>query len=280
MDFPLFEAHSIDMGRLRIERGKGRRMLLPVAPCLLKTDDRVVLVDAGFDPGLEHRVEGVAWQRPKEDLATRFEGLNLWLDDVSDVVLTHLHDDHASGVLDREREEPLFPNARIHVQELALWKGLERIARGGERFVSRVLLDWLSSSDQVVMHHGDWELDETLRAYHTGGHTPGHQVLLAGGASLGRGEDGAFASLDGARTTDETLLLGGDLLSLRACFDPGFRTSSDVDPERALARRQELVAHNAELTYYLYHGPAGNRMIRTGLAERTGQEGTVKESTV
>jgi glyoxylase-like metal-dependent hydrolase (beta-lactamase superfamily II) len=258
VEFALFEAHRLDMGRLRIERSNGKRILLPVGPCLLKTATRVILVDAGFDPGLEHRVEGVAWQKPEMDLADRLHELGLWFDDVSDIILTHLHDDHASGVLDRERDQALFPNARIHIQELALWKGLERVARGGERFVNEQLLDWLGESPNTVMHHGDWSLDDCIHVYHTGGHTPGHQIVLAGEAEFLRGEDGEFFSLDRQTDSGQSLLLAGDLLSLGACFLPGFRTSSDVDPERALPRRQELASMKGSLSYYLYHANKGN----------------------
>lgn len=270
--FPLFEACELDFGRLRILRRTGGRLLLPVAPCLLRLTDRVVLVDAGFDPGLAERVEGVEWQRPERDLPRQLADLGLTPDDVGDVVLTHLHDDHASGVFDRVREAPVFPNARLHLQELALWQGLDRVARGGERFVSGTLLDWLGSWPLTVLHHGDWRLCDEVQVSHTGGHTPGHQIVLAGGGTIERrpapdGDDVlAYGASDGDRVrAGDDLLLGGDLLSLKACFDPAFRTSSDVEPERALARRQQLAtAAAAGLACYLYHGAPGRRFWRPG----------------
>lgn len=277
MDFPFGEVHELDFGRLVIPRANGGRLLLPVAPCLLRLAGRVVLVDAGFDPGLAERVDGVEWQRPPREPRAQLEALGLTVDDVADVVLTHLHDDHGSGVFDREREQPVFPNARLHVQELALWRGLDRAARGGERFVSPVLLDWLLQTPRAVHHHGDWRLCDELAVWHTGGHTPGHQVVLAGDGRLSWREDpaGGEARLDWSPAGDGSgdLLLAGDLLSLKACFHPDFRTSSDLEPERARARRAQLAEAAARgLTCYLYHGSPGRRVWRPG---QEGQEGRV-----
>lgn len=260
MEFALLEAHPIDFGRLRIRRKDGRWMLLPVAPCLLKIGSRAVLVDAGFDPGLEKRVDGVEWRRPKADLVEQLGALGLWPDDVADVILTHLHDDHASGVLDHATGRPVFPNARVHVQDLALWKGLERVARGGERFVSGELLEHLASSPSTVGHHGDWSLCEGVGVFHSGGHTPGHQIVYAGTGALRR-PDPAGGFVHEPPAADGDLLLAGDLLSLKVCFDPGFRTSSDVDPETALLRRREL-ARLSGVAHYLYHAPPSGRFHR------------------
>jgi glyoxylase-like metal-dependent hydrolase (beta-lactamase superfamily II) len=73
---------------------------------LLRSPTRVVLVDAGF-----YRPEFVAqWKpdgyvRPSDALAR----LGVRADDVTDIVLSHIHWDHADGV-------DLFPNARIWLQ--------------------------------------------------------------------------------------------------------------------------------------------------------------------
>lgn len=273
--FPLFEAHALDFGRLLIRRSGGGRLLLPVAPCLLRLPDRVVLVDAGFDAGLADRVEGVEWQRPARGPLEQLADLGLAPDDVGDVVLTHLHDDHAGGVFDRGRGAAVFPNARIHLQDLALWRGLDRVARGGERFVSAELLDWLDEGALTVRHHGDWMLCESVAVHHTGGHTPGHQIVLAG---TGRLERHAVADGGGERlewrpgfSAGDDLLLAGDLLSLKASFDPAFRTSSDVEPERAAARRRDLAAAAAAgLRCYLYHGSPGRRVWRPDVADGKG----------
>gem|GEM_PF-2821975 len=273
---PLFDFHSLDFGRLLFRRADGSRLLLPVAPCVLRLVDRVVLVDAGFDPGLAGRVDGVEWQRPAKDPLEQLSELGITADDVGDVILTHLHDDHGGGVFDRARQAPVFPNARLHVQELALWRGLDRVARGGERFVSGELLEWLDTWPLTERHHGDWRLCDELGVYHTGGHTPGHQIALIGEGRLLRisqdDDDGSVAVppvelglrwQPGGDGGAGDLLLGGDLLSLKACFDAGFRTSSDVEPERALLRRQELAAASrAGLRCYLYHGTTGRRLTR------------------
>ncbi len=253
----------LDFGRLLIERlesGKHLpRILLPVAACLIRLEKRLVLIDAGFDPGLEGRVERVQWQRPEFSLEEQLRTHQLVVEDVDDLILTHLHDDHASGLLDRERGMSLFPNARIHLQDTALFKGFERVAMGGERFVSAELLEFLAENEKVQSHHGDWQLDE-LQILHTGGHTPGHQIVYAGEECLQRGSDGEIES-DGPLNG---LFFAGDLVSMRACLDPSFKTSSDVDPERATNRRHELAKLGKH--FFLYHAQKATRFHTHGAA--------------
>jgi len=262
----LVEARELDFGRLLIRRSSGGRLLLPVGPCLLRLDHRAVLVDAGFDPGLAQRVEGVDWQPPEHTPREQLEALGLSPDDISDVVLTHLHDDHGGGVFDRERGAAVYPNARLHVQELALWQGLDRVARGGERFVSPELLEWLLAHPLTMLHQGDWRLCDSLAVWHTGGHTPGHQIALAGEGRLEwtGGTDGRrLRWRPGPDGGAGDLLLGGDLLSLKASLHPEFRSSSDVEPQRARERREDLAAGVAAgLACWLYHGSAGRRVWR------------------
>jgi glyoxylase-like metal-dependent hydrolase (beta-lactamase superfamily II) len=259
----------LDFGRLHIERLENEnrlpRILLPVTACLICLEKRLVLIDAGFDPGLEGRVERVKWHRPELSIEEQLRDYQLGADDVTDVVLTHLHDDHASGLLDRASGLSLYPNALFHLQDVALFKGFERVAMGGERFVSGELLEFLSDSDRTRTYHGDWRLDE-LQILHTGGHTPGHQIVYAGKETLQRGSKGKIEiavqaqSETQAATPLEGLFFAGDLVSMRACLDPTFRTSSDVDPETATLRRQELARLGKH--FFLYHAQNATRFYR------------------
>ncbi|HEX5368304.1 MAG TPA: N-acyl homoserine lactonase family protein, partial [Dehalococcoidia bacterium] len=94
---------------------------------------------------------------------------------VEDVIVTHMHYDHAGNVT-------AFPRARLHLQEQEMrWvTGSEMFARGARGSfevddvvnVVRGLYD-----ERVVLHDGDWELAPGISVHHIGGHTPGIQVL-------------------------------------------------------------------------------------------------------
>lgn len=90
---------------------------------LLELDDRLVLVDSGIgladlaDPKRRLGTSFVNMVRPslapEQTAAQQIESMGFAVDDVRDVILTHLDVDHAGGISD-------FPFARVHVTETEL----------------------------------------------------------------------------------------------------------------------------------------------------------------
>ncbi|HTN78417.1 MAG TPA: N-acyl homoserine lactonase family protein [Acidimicrobiales bacterium] len=94
---------------------------------------------------------------------------------VTDVILTHLHYDHAGGL-------DCFPNARFHVQEreMAFATGrhmTEPAQRHGFTAAHVASLVQLVHDERVVFHDGDDELAPDLSVHLLGGHTDGMQVV-------------------------------------------------------------------------------------------------------
>ncbi|PLZ01107.1 MBL fold hydrolase [Burkholderia sp. WAC0059] len=138
---------------------------------LLRAGSRQILVDTGFGREVaERRIRTIL--RPVED-ALRALGCEPAA--VEDVVITHLHYDHA-GNLD------LFPNARIHVQdrEVSFATGRQmcfactRAAFEVEDVVRMVRAVY---AERVVFHDGDGEVAPGVSVHHVGGHTAGLQVV-------------------------------------------------------------------------------------------------------
>jgi glyoxylase-like metal-dependent hydrolase (beta-lactamase superfamily II) len=185
----------------------------------VRSPSGVVLIDTGlgsFDPGALW-AESVT---PDEAIAAA----ELDPADVRHVILTHLHTDHAGGAM--RAGEPRFPHARYHVHP-ADWAHFEtRDGRGesGARHAMRRLRDL----DALSLSPDDGEIARGVSVVHSPGHTPGHRsVVLADG--------------------DEHLLLTGDLLHLPAqVAHPDWRSSHDVDAERACGSRVELLARARE----------------------------------
>jgi len=131
-----------------------------------------VIVDTGFG-------EAAALARGRTLLRTVTEGLRAAGIDhllVEDVILTHLHYDHA-GTLSA------FPNARFHVQdaEMAFATGrhvCEREVRApfdGEPIAQLVKKLY---ADHVVFHDGDEDFAPGIRLVKADGHTAGLQVVV------------------------------------------------------------------------------------------------------
>ena len=73
---------------------------------VLKSDKDVIVVDTGYDYDEAKRRDRPIQRAPSEAL----KAINVEASDVTDVIITHLHYDHAGGLKN-------FPNAKFHLQE-------------------------------------------------------------------------------------------------------------------------------------------------------------------
>jgi glyoxylase-like metal-dependent hydrolase (beta-lactamase superfamily II) len=133
--------------------------------------DRAFLVDTGFDQaGAEKRGRSIT--RP---IDTGLAAVGVQAADVKDVIITHMHYDHAGN-------RDLFPNARYHVQDQ------EMAFCTGRCMCHRPLAVHFEPADvasmvhkvfdgRVAFHDGDDEIAPGLTVHHMGGHTAGLQVV-------------------------------------------------------------------------------------------------------
>lgn len=138
---------------------------------VLRGSDRTFVVDTGFakEAAVRRRRE---WLRcPAESL--RLVGVDP--DQVTDVIITHLHYDHA-GNLDR------FPRARFHLQDremaFATGRSMGHPALRSPFDLENVLeMVRHVYSEKAVFHDGDAELVPGLTLHKVGGHSAGLQIL-------------------------------------------------------------------------------------------------------
>lgn len=138
---------------------------------LLKRGSQVILVDTGYDSD-----EAAARGRPiRLDPATALAPFNLRPEDVDDIVVTHLHYDHAGGL-------HLFPNARLHLQaaEMAFATGpcmCHDVLR--MPFTAAHVCEAVTRlySGKLTFYDGDAEVAEGVTAHCIGGHSRGLQCV-------------------------------------------------------------------------------------------------------
>ena len=138
---------------------------------LLKSPDRTVLVDTGFNAATAAARQRQLLRCPIDALRT----LGVDPDAIEDVVLTHLHYDHA-GNLNR------LPNARFHLQDAELDYATGRcMCHPSLRHAYSVddVVELVRSvyADRVVFHDGDAELAPGVQLLLIGGHTRGLQAV-------------------------------------------------------------------------------------------------------
>jgi len=148
---------------------------------LMKGNGRVVLVDTGMGHGWdEKQIERYGLQRPEGDLldALRRDGVDSG--DVTDVILTHLHFDHAGGAVrfDGERTEPTFANARYWLQKTNLKWAENPTLRDRRSYRRERWESLLELGDRLELVDGDRQIFPDVFVRAVNGHTPGQQLVI------------------------------------------------------------------------------------------------------
>lgn len=178
------------------------RVHIPIGCYLLRTADRVVLIDAGMGP---RRTEWGAGG----DLPAQLAAVGVQPADVDTVVCTHLHLDHAGWLVHDDR--PFFPGATVRL-------GIGDREHFADDPTVGAAIRVLEAAGRVDPIDGDDVLlAPGVTARHTPGHTPGHYGLV-----VSSGEQRA-------------VILGDAVECPLQVEEEDLFVMSDVDP--ALARR-------------------------------------------
>jgi glyoxylase-like metal-dependent hydrolase (beta-lactamase superfamily II) len=196
---------------------------LPIGCFVIRTGDRVVLVDAGLGPEVQHLPDGMLLVGGQ--LPTGLQALGVPLDGVTDVVCTHLHADHVGWLFGLDGE-PVFPDATV-------WFGAgdrEHFVEGPGEMAAHLRAGFRrwAGSRRLRPLTEDTRVASGVDAVVTPGHTPGHLCVsvTSGGERL--------------------LLLGDAITCPVQLAEPGWRSLSDVDPGRAARTRLRLWGSLAE----------------------------------
>jgi glyoxylase-like metal-dependent hydrolase (beta-lactamase superfamily II) len=170
---------------------------------------------------------------------------------IETIIVTHFHPDHIFGLMAKDTNAQVFPNAAIYVPapELAFWTGssVPAPAQGLGNRVKATLPTWKN----VQQFEGDKEVIPGVRAVATPGHTPGHTSYVLGSGS-------------------QQLLVLGDLTNIPLLFvkNPGWHAVFDADAAMAEANRRKMfdrvIADKATVTGYHYSMPGAGTIAKDG----------------
>ncbi len=205
------------------------RIRLATHGLLVRGDDFTLVVEPGISGDVDRELFAITKEPTLEE---SLAGYGVAPEDVTHVLFTHLHFDHA-GSGDR------FPNATC-IAQLREWEAMtspnvlhSRSYRRADR----------PPEERLQLVDGAEEPLSGVAVRRTGGHTPGHQVVIL----------------------EDQALFWGDLMPTRFHLSPPRFMAYDLMPADVAQRKIELLAESTEKGWlnFLYHelDPVPRRLV-------------------
>jgi len=241
-----YQIDFVEAGRLRLDGGAmfgivprplwerrippddKNRIPLAMRCLLLRGHGRTILVDTGLGHKADAKFEAIyGVDHAHSTLEGSLAQLGVAPEDVTDVLLTHLHFDHAGGATKRTQAGDLaltFPEADHYVQA-AHWRWAHESVREEASFLAENL-DPLDASGRLVLLDGEASPFEHVALHIVDGHTRGQQL-----PRVTDGERSVFFAADLVPTSAHVPLLWG--------------MAYDVEPLDTIREKERLLADAA-----------------------------------
>ena len=213
---------------------------------IVKSGGKTILIDAGTGGQLA----------PTAGLAS--EGMaaaGISAADIDTVLISHFHPDHIFGLMEKETNAQVYPDAEILLGETEynFWTAPDLIGKlpEGRQGLAKRIQATFPTWKNVNQFSGGQEVAPGITAVDTFGHTAGHTAFRV------------------ASGDDQTLLLG-DLMNLPALFlaNLDWQLAFDADKDMATKTRKaivaEVVSDNINIAGYHFGFPNSGKIEKDG----------------
>lgn len=214
------------------------RIAMAMRPMVIRGNGKTILVDTGCGVGYGDKLTKIYAFESNIPMAESLDTLGLALEDVTDVIVTHLHFDHGGGVAYPEGNEwrLTFPRATHHIQQLQWAHALDPNPRDRASYFKE-RIEILESVAEF--HDGEWSLAPGIDLLSFHGHTPGQHLPKVSG--------------DG-----KVVFYCGDLVPTSAHLPTPYVMAYDLQPELSMVEKSLVLKMAAEESWILFfeHDPA------------------------
>lgn len=203
-----------------ISADEQNRILLALGSLIIETKDRKFLIDVGMGDKWSEKQIGI--------YDIKNSPRNKILDSVTDVILTHLHFDHAGGISKHNKEgklEAAFPGAKVHIQRA----NLENAGKPNRKEKASYLLENVSALDFYDLNvvDGDVEIFPGITVHKIDGHTVGQQWI-------------EIVINDNAKPYKK-IFFTTDLIPTHHHAHPGFSMAYDMQALKILEEKEQVL---------------------------------------
>ncbi len=204
------------------ERSKGS-LLVEIQPFLIITGEDKILLDTGL---------GFSDEQGNMQIHTRLESLGVSPGEITLVLMSHLHKDHAGGLLNLEEDATAFPQATYYINKKEWEAGIS----GDFSSYLPNQFKALEHSGQLKFTHDTGEINRHISYELSGGHSLFHQVFWI-------------------RDQETTIFFGGDEAPQLQQMKHRFKAKYDSDGQKAMELRDKWWKEGTEKnwTFLFYH---------------------------
>ena len=249
-----YELHSVQTGLFRLDGGamfgvvpkplwsrtnpadESNRIDMCMRSLLLVSGDKKILVDNGVGYKMSNKLNEIyGVDHTKYTLEHELGKLGFKPDDITDVIMTHLHFDHAGGSTKRNENKELvlsFPNAVHHLQKKHWEWGQNPSDRDKASFMPENY-NLIKEKGMLKLYDGDSDFDDVISLHTVSGHSPMMQLVKV-------------------KDDDNTLLFTADLFPMTSHIPLPYIMGYDLFPLTTLDEKKKFLPQIVKENWILF----------------------------
>ncbi len=237
------------------------RIDLAMRTTYIELNDKKILIDTGIGHKNNEKFDKIFKVNRNQDLMLNLGENSINADDITDVIITHLHFDHAGGntiINENGKLVPTFKNATYHIQKDNFNHAMSSPIRERASYLKENFLP-IQEANQLNLIDGNQTLFNEIELIPQYGHTIGQQLVKF-------------------NFNNETYLYTADTIPTSSHINIPFVMGYDIQPLITMKEKEILLKQAVEENWTLLyeHDPfiMGSKVIFDGKKYKKGKEVT------